>query len=155
MIARLTRWSNSRSGEKTWLHGSGWKILIELNTSKISDSFFSRLGFLVWDGVSCTGLVYPSKIWPVILSSATALELGRIRTWKSYLFFFLWTNAVQLGLPLLDSGFAHFVLSNTHVIESLGIWHYDQIILVIMDLGTCWRVYRMSIYISLQSWAKR
>lgn len=83
MTARLTCWSNSRSEEKTWFHGSGWKILVELNTSKISDSSFSRLSFLVWDRVSCTGLVYPSKMWIVILSSATVLESRRIRNWKS------------------------------------------------------------------------
>lgn len=151
MTARLTCWSNSRSGEETWLHGSGWKILIELNTSKISDSFFSRLRFLVWDGVSCTGLVYPSKIWLVILSSVTGLDPGRIRSWKKSIsfIFFLLTCAVQFVLPFLHNGFGHFILSNMQVIGSLGIRHYDQLIEVIMDLGMCWRVYRMSIYVSL------
>lgn len=82
-----------------------------------------------------------------MLSSATALELENKKLMKLFIFF-LSTNSAQFGLPFLDSGFAHFILSNMHVIESLGLWHYDQIIVVIMDLGICWRVYRMSIYIS-------
>lgn len=84
----------------------------------------------MWDGVSCTGSVYLSKIWLVILSSVTALNPGRIRSWKKvFNLFFLLTCAVQFVLPFLDSGFSHFILSNMHVIGSLGIkalWLVNQ-----------------------------
>lgn len=134
MTARLTCWSNSRSEEKTWFHGSGWKILVELNTSKISDSSFSRLSFLVWDRVSCTGLVYPSKTWISNTQLCNSSGIEENKKLKLFWVFFFKKKQHSLVCLFWTASLPTLFL---HVIESLGIWHYDQIIMVIVDLGMC------------------
>lgn len=103
MTARLTCWSNSRSGEKTWLHGSGWKILIELNTSKnlwqlllqtqipcVGQGELLRLGLAFFKNMTSN---------TEFCNSSASWENKKLK--KGFHLFFLSTCAVQFVLSFL------------------------------------------------------